>query len=178
MDVSGFLGGNFLTHLDLPQPYQVWTIAKIDQQLVGQGQTAEQKICVTFSEHNKPLAMNKTNLKRTALLYSTNANAWGGKQVLVYRSSTTYGNDTVLCIRVCGPTQPPLDPICDAQGIAVLFQAVAQPTTSPAPQSPPAPISPPAAQPVAAPAAQSQPAAVPRSAAPWDQQNEDSPPSA
>ena len=23
MDVSSFLGGNFLTHLDLPQPYQI-----------------------------------------------------------------------------------------------------------------------------------------------------------
>ena len=27
MDVSGFMGGNFLTQLDLPQPYQVWTNA-------------------------------------------------------------------------------------------------------------------------------------------------------
>ena len=156
MDVSSFMGGNFLTHLDLPQPYQVWSINTVDQQLVGQGKTAEQKICVTFSEHAKPLALNKTNLKRIAELYGTDANAWIGKQMLVYRSNTTFGNDTVLCVRVCGPAQAPPDVICDAQGNAVAYQPV---VTAPAP----------AAQPVAAP--------TPQNSAPWDQ-DDSSPPSA
>ena len=63
MDVSSFLGGNFLTHVDLPLPYQVWTIGKADQQLVG----TDQKICLTFAEFPaKSLGLNKTNLRRVA----------------------------------------------------------------------------------------------------------------
>lgn len=166
MDVSSFMGGNFLTHLDLPQPNQVWSIGTVDQQLVGQGKTAEQKICITFGEHHKPLAMNKTNLKRIAALYSTDANAWIGKQLLVYRSRTTFGNETVLCVRVCGPTQAPPDALCDAQGNAVQIQAAAQPAMAkPAAAAPSAP----AAQPVAEP--------TPQTSAPWDQ-DDSSPPSA
>ncbi len=179
MDVSGFMGGNFLTQLDLPLPYQVWTIAKVDQQLVGQGQNAEQKICVTFNENSKPLALNKTNLKRVAALYTTDANAWGGRQLLLYRSRTTFGNEPKLCVRVCGPTQPPLDPVCDPQGNAVMFQAAVQPAPAPIPQQP-APVQGSAPPPVAAPvpqAVQQQPPVAPPVAAPWDQ-HESSPPSA
>ena len=79
MDVSSFMGGNFLTHVDLPIAIQTWTIAKVDQQMVGQGAQAEEKICVTFSEfRSKPLSMNKTNLKRIVRIYTTDATEWIG----------------------------------------------------------------------------------------------------
>ena len=124
LDVSSFLGGNYLSHVDLQQPYQVCTIGNVDQQLVGQGQAAEQKICVTFNEYSKPLALNKTNLKRIAGLYTTDANAWIGKAVLLYRSTTDFAGKITQCLRLCGSTQAPPDQICDQQGNAVAFQPV------------------------------------------------------
>ena len=160
MDVSSFMGGNFLTQLDLPQPSQAWTIAGVDQQLVG----TDQKVCLTFAEFPaKPLGLNKTNLRRIAELYSTNAGNWNGKQLLVYRSTTTYSGATRLCVRVCGATQAPPDPICDQQGSAVPYQMPQQAV-------PVQPVAAPVQQPVAPPTQQQ-----PQAAAPWEPQ-QNSPP--
>jgi hypothetical protein len=205
MDVSSYLGGSFCTHLDLPAPIQVWTIGKVDAQLVGQGQTADQKICLTFNElPSKPLALNKTNLKRVAELYSTNGGAWAGRQLQVYRSTAVFQGNTVLCVRVCGPQAAPPEAICDQQGNAVLYQPPAAPAQQaqqyaapqqPAPQPAAVPqpaVQQPAAAPQAAPAAvpqpqpvqapvaapqPQQPPAQPGNAAPWEA-NDNSPPAA
>ena len=182
MDVSSFLGGNFLSQVDLQQPVQLWTIGKVDQQLVGQGQTADQRVCVTFAEFpSKPLALNKTNLKRVAELYTVDANAWIGRQVQVYRTTTDFAGRTTLCVRVCGPTQAPPEPLCDQQGNAVPFQPQQVMATSPvdvSAQMPAQPVAVPTQQAptVSAPPAAAQPT-VQQSSAPWEQ-NENSPPSA
>lgn len=113
MDVSSFLSGNFLTHVDLPQPTQVWTISKADQRLVGQ----DQKVCITFVEFPaKPLGLNKTNLRRVAGSYGLDAASWHGQQLQVYRSTTAYGGKVMQCVRVCGPQESTPEPVCDAQG--------------------------------------------------------------
>jgi len=162
MDVSSFLGGNFLTHLDLPAPVQTWTIAKVEQQMVGQGANAEEKICVRFSEFpSKPLSLNKVNLRRIVRLYTTDATQWIGKQVLIYRSQTTYASDMVLCVRVNTPgVVPPLnerqlpEPILEKNGLPFVPQ---QSTTAQVPIQPvaapqdPAAIPQPSVQPVAPP---------------------------
>ena len=141
---------------------QTWTIAKVDQQMVGQGAQAEEKICVTFSEfRSKPLSMNKTNLKRIVRIYTTDATEWIGRQVLIYRSQTTYGSEMVLCVRLNTPgIVPPLnenrlpEPILEKNGLPFVPQrsATAQVPVQPvtAPQNPPASPQPPA-QPVAPP---------------------------
>ncbi len=172
MDVTSFLTGNFLTHLDLPQPQQVWTIQQANQQLVG----SDQKICVNFSEYPaKPLGCNKTNLKRIVSLYGLDASAWIGQQLLVYRSTTAYGGKSMQCVRVVGPQQQPLDDN-DMPTQAVALQSAA-PAAQPAVQQPV--VAPVQQQAVAAPA--QQPVAAPQ-ANPWEadqgavQQN--SPPSA
>ena len=144
MDVSSFLAGKFLTHLDLPQPFQVWTIGKVDRQMVGRGKDAEEMVCVVFAEFPaKPLATNKTNLKRLVKLYSIDAAQWTGKQVLVYRTTTSYGDETMLCVRLCGPQQAPPETPCDKQWQPVRFQPV--PPTLPAAQDAPAPVAAPQA---------------------------------
>ena len=66
MDVSSFMGGRFLTHLDLPAQTQVWTIKDVKQRLVG----ADQKVCIWFHQHAKPLGLNKTNLKAAPIIVS------------------------------------------------------------------------------------------------------------
>lgn len=122
MDVSGFLGGSVVTQLDLPQACQVWSIGQVKQQLVG----TDPKIAVTFVEFpNKPLALNKINLRRLAQLYGTNADNWVGKPVMIYRSMTSYQGQSMPCVRVCGPQQGPPDLICDQHGNPVVYQHAA-----------------------------------------------------
>jgi len=128
MDVSSFLSGNFLTHVDLPQPLQVWTITKADQQLVG----TDHKICISFAEFPaKALGLNKTNLQRIADLFGLDAAAWAGKQLQVYRSTTAYSGKSMQCVRVCGTSQLPLESVCDAQGTAVPAAPQQQPVAAP-----------------------------------------------
>ena len=113
MNVSSFLNGNYLTHQDLRLNVQVWTMSKVDQQLIGD----KTKICVTFADFPaKPLALNKTNLRRIVGLYGVEAELWIGKQLRIYRSQTTFAGKGELCVRVCGPDQDPPDPIYDLQG--------------------------------------------------------------
>ena len=171
-DVSSFLGGSFLTHLDLPLPQQTWTIGKADEQLVG----TDRKICLGFAEFPaKALGLNNTNLRRVADLYGTDGSNWIGKSLLVYRSACDYQGQRKLCVRVCGPQQSPPDPLCDPQGNPVLFQPAAG---RPA-QQPQVPLQQPVAtpQPVAAPQAAASPSTAP---APWeaDAAQENNPPSA
>lgn len=166
MNISSFLSGKYLTQVDLPQPSQVWTIAEANQQLVGN----DQKVCISFVEFPaKPLGLNKTNLRRIADLYGLDASSWSGKQLQVYRSQTTYSGKLMLCVRVCGPQEPPPESVCDDQGNPV----------------PPAPVaSMPARQQVNAspqPSAAAQPVAAPKPT-PWEAdqpaQQQSSPPSA
>lgn len=116
MDISSFMSGNYLTHGDLSLPSQTWTITQANQQLVGD----DQKICISFAEFPaKPFGLNKTNLRRIADLYGVDTSTWTGKQLQVYRSTTTYSGKVMQCIRVCGPQQTPPEVVCDSQGIAV-----------------------------------------------------------
>jgi len=176
MNVSSFMSGNFLTHLDLPLPSQVWTISQADQQLVG----TDTKVCLKFAEFAaKPLGCNKTNLKRIVSLYGLDASAWLGQQLLVYRTTTSYGGKLMQCVRVADPQQGPLD------DNNMPTQAVALQTAAPAQAPMPVQQQPVTPQQAVEPASpQQQPVAVPAqtAAAPWEadhaaiQQN--SPPSA
>jgi hypothetical protein len=58
--------------------------------------------------------------------------------VLVYRTTTTYGGESTLCVRICGPQQGPPEPPCDPQGQPV-------PPSLPAAQTP-GPVSAPQAE--------------------------------
>ena len=90
-----------------------------------------------------------------------------GKQLLVYRSMTSYQGASKLCVRVCKPGQVPPDAICDPQGAPVPFQP--QPAAAPAPQQQPA-AAPVAAEPAAAPAQAPQPVQAPQQQPPAQDQ--------
>ena len=173
LDIQSFLGGNFFSQRDLAQPAQVLTIAKVEPKVVGQGKQAETKICLTFAESPKPLVMNKTNLSRVAELYGEapqDVVSWRGRQLLVYRSMTTFSGQAMLCVRCCGPSQAPPDPICDAQSNVVPYsQAIGQPPQQAAPPQQQQPATP---RPAAAPPQPAQPPA----ASPWTGQQPVAPP--
>ena len=97
------MGGNFLTHLDLPAQTQVWTIKDVKQGLVG----TDQKVCVWFHEHAKPLGLNKTNLKVIAEAFGVQAAAWVGRSIEVFKTQCDYQGRLVDCIRLRVPPQAP-----------------------------------------------------------------------
>ena len=136
MNVSEFLSGNFLTHLDLPAPTQIWTVRDVQQQLVG----TDQKICVHFNEHQKPLGLNKTNLRTIADAHGLQSEAWIGKQSEVFKDRTTYQGRPTDCVRLRVPadTQPAANsaPAAATQQPPV---AAPQPAESPAAGQQPAP---------------------------------------
>ena len=115
MDISGFLGGQYLTHVDLPAPSQVWTIKDAKAQMVGD----DSKICVYFKEHHKPLGLNKTNLNAVAEAYGVVTDHWTGQRLELIKSTTDFQGRTVPCVRVRTPPQannvpvaaPPVQPI-------------------------------------------------------------------
>lgn len=156
MDVSSFLGGNFLTQLDLPPDPQTCTIRGASQQQVG----TDVKICLQLAEHAKPLGLNKTNLRTIAQAYGTDSNAWIGRQVELYRDRTQFQGALVPCIRLRIPAPPQAAPPAMPPAVPPAAPVQPQPVAAPQPQQPVAPPQ-------------------PQQAAPWEQPpNDNSPPSA
>ena len=69
-------------------------------ELVGHGGKKTKKPMVFFERKNLPLGLNKTNLKTIAAAYGFKTEAWVGKEVTLYPTTTTFGSDMVECIRV------------------------------------------------------------------------------
>lgn len=170
MDVSSFLGGRFLTHLDLPQPSQTWTVRAVTQEQIQ----TDTKVCLHFNEHAKPLGLNKTNLKIVAQAFGVQAQGWIGKAIELYRDQTFFQGKQMPCVRLRIPQQNAVQPQQPAAIRAYHQQPVAQPAGAWQPPTPPLPPNPlpaqppvpPPQQPAAGQQAQAQPGVVASPGAP------------
>lgn len=84
--------------------------------------TQERKPIVWFRGAKKPLALNKTNAKTIAGLYTNETERWVGQAITIYPTRTMMGGEEVDCIRVRpkvpkgkgqdmpAPPPPPEDP--------------------------------------------------------------------
>ena len=159
MDVSQFLGGDLMSHKNLPVPYQVWHISDVKRRTFDN--PAESGICVSFFElPGKDLKLNKTNLNRVVDLFnSIESDTWLHQPIAVYRVQTMYKSDTVLCVRLNDPQhRPPMsdgavEQILNLDGTAYVPVAAAAPVAA-------VPVAP-----VAAPGQQ-----APVAASPWEAQ--------
>jgi hypothetical protein len=75
-------------------------------QIVGEQGRKSKKPMLSFVGKQKKLALNKTNGKIIASLYGAETNNWAGKSIIIYPTTTTFGSETVECIRV-KPVVPP-----------------------------------------------------------------------
>jgi hypothetical protein len=73
--------------------------------VVGEGGKKSKKPICWFEKAEKPLALNSTNCKAIAGMYGNDVSAWVGKQVTLYPTTTTFGKETVDCIRI-KPVKP------------------------------------------------------------------------
>ena len=84
---------------DLPHDATV-TIAKVEAKKIRNKSNANTKPILHFVGKEKELVCNKTNGKTIAAMYGTDVEKWIGKRITMYATTTTFGPDTVDCIRV------------------------------------------------------------------------------
>ncbi len=100
------------------------TIVSIDQQNVSkEGADPEMKWCLHFSEVDKPLVLNSTNIQLCAqICNSKNTDDWTGKRVVLYTDqNVSFGGKLTGGIRVRKPkatapkpkAPPPPPPVVD-----------------------------------------------------------------
>jgi hypothetical protein len=89
---------------DLPHDVTV-TISKVEAKKIRNKSKGDTKPVLFLEKTDKAFVCNKTNGKTIAAMYGTDVEKWVGKRITLYASTTTFGNDTVECIRV-RPTVP------------------------------------------------------------------------
>lgn len=73
--------------------------------LTSKGDKKTRKPIIYFRGKEKGFALNKTNVAIIAKLYTNDTRLWIGKRITMYPTTTTFGRETVDCIRV-RPSEP------------------------------------------------------------------------
>lgn len=76
------------------------TIVKVEARKLRNQKNTATKPIIFFERAEKGFACNKTNGKTIAELYGADTDQWLGKSITLYATTTTFGGDTVPCIRV------------------------------------------------------------------------------
>lgn len=108
MDVRSLFDKAYLYAYDLQGKDVTVTISKVTGgTLTGKGGKSNKKPVVFFQGKEKGLALNITNARTIAAMYgnSFRSEDWIGKRITLYPTTTTFGPDTVECIRI-RPTIP------------------------------------------------------------------------
>lgn len=90
-----------LAHTDIPDGEDlIVTINDAKLKTVGQGEDAEEKLVLSFSEQEKTLILNKTNATTIANLYGDETDDWSGKKIALFATEVEFKGKQVLGIRV------------------------------------------------------------------------------
>jgi hypothetical protein len=111
MDVRAMFDKEYFYAYDLQGRDVTVTIERVTQgKLVGTGGKSSKKPVVYFREwgkdretgkHVKGLGLNITNVRIIAAMYgSFKVEDWIGKRITLYPTTTTFGSQTVDCIRI------------------------------------------------------------------------------
>lgn len=106
-DVRSMYDKEFLYSFDLQgRDVTVKIVRVVSGKLTGQGGKSNKKPVLYFEGKEKGLGLNITNARIIAGMYgSFDSSAWIGKSITLYPTTTTFGKDTVDCIRI-RPTIP------------------------------------------------------------------------
>jgi hypothetical protein len=85
------------------------TISRVEAQKVKGPRGESLKPVVFFEGRDRGLLCNKTNAKAIANMYGRKTEAWVGKRVTMYATTTNSPDGEVECIRI-RPTPPPDEP--------------------------------------------------------------------
>jgi hypothetical protein len=104
-----FTDREYIYSYDLGGQDRTLTIERVvGATLVGDKGKKSKKPVIFFKEtktdpdtgKKKGLALNATNGKSIAALYGNDTDAWAGKRITLYATTTEMGGETVECIRV------------------------------------------------------------------------------
>lgn len=91
----------FIFAFDLNGKDVTVTIARVEQgNLASTGGRKTKKPVVFFDGKERGLALNATNAKTIAAMYSNYTEKWIGKSITLYPTTTQMGGETVECIRI------------------------------------------------------------------------------
>jgi hypothetical protein len=101
-DVRSMFDKEFLYHFDLQNRDVTVTIGKVVAgSVTGTGGKKNKKPVVYFKERpEKGLALNITNVRTVGGMYGFKSEDWIGKRITLYPTTTTFGANTVECIRI------------------------------------------------------------------------------
>ena len=109
-DYRSLYGKEWLGSWDLQdKDVTVTIISCAGGELTAAGGRKSKKPVLTIKGTEKKLALNATNGKTIAALYGKHVEAWAGKRVTLYKSTTRSpdGGDDVECVRI-RPKVPPV----------------------------------------------------------------------
>lgn len=99
-DYRSMFDRDYLGAWDIPHDVTV-TIKRVEAKKLQNGKgKANSKPVLYFEGKEKGLACNKTNGKTIAAMYGNDIEKWSGKRITLYATTTTFGPETVECIRV------------------------------------------------------------------------------
>ena len=116
---------NYMGDYSIPEGRDL--VATIDyvqkEKVTGVGGKTEEEVVAHFSDGNKPLILNKTNMKTIQKIYKTPyIEDWKGRKIQIYYDrAVKFGRDTVggLRIRPVIPTQQSVSLVCADCGQAI-----------------------------------------------------------
>lgn len=90
----------FLSACDLKGDTDV-TIESIGMEtLTCVGGRKEDRVVLKFNKAKKRMVLNKTNATTIAKKFGSETDAWKGKTITVFPTTTKFGNETVECVRI------------------------------------------------------------------------------
>ena len=102
MLISELFPGRYLKAADIPAGQQLrLTVSGVRQETMES--SGEQKGVVHFLEEERGLVLNVTNANVIAESYGEDMDAWSGKPVLLFSTTTDFAGKRVPCIRVRAP---------------------------------------------------------------------------
>ena len=108
-DISDLLGGKFLGADNLPQPLVVTIEGAERIEMDG-----EDRLSLQFTELQKPLLANKTNLNAVASLFGTDTAQWVGQKMIIQAEPVQFQGKPVRGLRL-KPYQQPMQPAPHSQ---------------------------------------------------------------
>ncbi len=145
--ICDMIPSNYLKQADFDQNGTIVSVKGLEQKNVAQDdQEPDLKWCIFFTEFDKPMVLNTTNINAMAeACDSDNSDDWMGQEVVVYvDAKINFGGKRVGGLRVRRYTQTPLPVAAPARAAApALPVSAGLPAAAGAPLAPtqlPAPI--------------------------------------
>ena len=96
---SDFDKSKYLSAGDLTQE-KALRIKSVTAEMVRRGNGQEQRPVVWFTNHEKGLVLNKTNLRTLKGAFGDNMETWKGKVIVIYPTQTDFGGKVVDALRI------------------------------------------------------------------------------